>query len=167
MSIAFFFMFNSCVKKSDINDNGKEINNQVPESTLSNADSLATVFMHKEVSFISLALDSMLHGNKHNRHHWDSLYRHHDSLFWHHHQKYHHSANLHDDHTHHWRPYDSTIHHNTHYHHIYDSKHHDSLVTVSNKHHDVHTKDHHHFNGHHIVHHHVIDSLRREYEKHR
>lgn len=135
---------------------------QVSEPLLSAEDSIAAISMDEEVVLIGSIADSLAHGNKHNLHHWDSLYKHHDSLFWHHHNKYHHNTHLHDDHVHHWVSYDTTIHHTTHYHHRYNSKHHDSLVTVPNNHHD--SSNVHHYNGHHgLRHHHLIDSLSQRY----
>lgn len=160
--IAFVTLLFSCNKKTQKVTEVIDNNEQVFETMLSLEDSAATVNMQEEVTFIGAVLDSLSHGNPHNKHHWDSLYRHHDSLFWHHHSKYHHGTYQHDDHAHHWVPYDSTIHHSGHYHHRYNPNYHDSLVSTHNGH--QHTDTLHHFNGHNLKHHKTIDSLHHNYE---
>jgi hypothetical protein len=132
-------------------------NNDSNNETLSPDDLVASSGMSTEVSAMQLSLNNLLAASDANqRHHWDSAYHHHDSLFWHHHSIYHHNSYSHDDHSHHWAPYDPAINHQHHYHHSYPGHLNDSLVTETNDHH--HTNCEHH-PGHHICHHHTMDSL--------
>ncbi len=72
------------------------------------------------MSWMSVANDSMLHGDHNHLPHHDSIYHHHDSVYWHHHDEYHHG--------------DTTHHHDDWHHDEDDHDHHDSLHTV---HHNI------------------------------
>lgn len=130
-------------------------NNQ--SETMQQDDLSASVSMVSELSAMQQSLNSLVAAQSlGQRQYWDSAYHHHDSLFWHHHNNYHHNTYTHDDHGHHWVPYDPAINHHGHYHHTYPGHSNDSLVTTLNNHH--HTDCAHH-PGHHICHHQTMDSL--------
>jgi len=130
--------------------------NTSPE-TIQPDDLSASVAMTGEISSLQQSVTNLVvASNISQRLYWDSAYHHHDSLFWHHHNIYHHGTYTHDDHTHHWVPYDPAINHHGHHHPQYPGHPNDSLVTTPNHHPHVNCE---HHPGHHICHHHTMDSL--------
>jgi len=142
--------------------NKKDNNNQ---TTLTAEDLQATVSMDEALSMMHHAQDSLVATPHHtNQLHWDSVYHHHDSTFWNHHNNYHHETYTHDDHSHTWVPYDTTVNHTSHLHHSYPNHPHDSLVTHPNAH--LHDNTNNHHPGHDINHHHNLDSLHHQHILH-
>lgn len=149
---ALVFVAASCDKKND------SIETIQPE------DLSASVSMTTELTALQQSVSNLSSAsNLSQRLYWDSVYHHHDSLFWHHHNIYHHGTYNHDDHSHHWVPYDPSVNHHGHHHPQYPGHLNDSLITTANNHPHVNC-DHH--PGHHICHHHTMDSLHHVHNLH-
>jgi hypothetical protein len=132
--------------------------------TIQPDDLSASVAMTGEISSLQQSVTNLVGAsNISQRLYWDSAYHHHDSLFWHHHNIYHHGTYTHDDHTHHWVPYDPAINHHGHHHPQYPGHLNDSLITITNNHQHVNCE---HHPGHHICHHHTMDSLHHVHNLH-
>ena len=138
--------------------------NNESKETIQQGDLSASVAMTDELFAMQQSDNNLVAASSSaQRLHWDSAYHHHDSLFWHHHNIYRHNTYLHDDHCHHWVPYNPSINHHGHHHPSYPGHLNDSLVTTTNSHPHVNCE---HHPGHHICHHHTMDSLHQVHNPH-